>query len=56
MKIQFRKKWYVYSGVLVFLFSALYSGCFRKDESTETDEQVYATVNGIKLTESELLD
>ncbi|MBT4485507.1 MAG: hypothetical protein HOC71_17710 [Candidatus Latescibacteria bacterium] len=54
MKIPFQKKWYVNCGLLICLFSVVCSGCLDKDDSAETDEQVYATVNGTKLTESEL--
>ncbi|MFC1552123.1 peptidyl-prolyl cis-trans isomerase [Candidatus Latescibacterota bacterium] len=43
---------YVIVPFLFFLVSGVFFGCFNSDDASDVNEQVYATVNGVPLTES----
>jgi|GEM_PF-3471236 peptidyl-prolyl cis-trans isomerase C len=45
---------YFLAPVLFILGSVVLFGCFDSDDAGDADEQVYATVNGVQLTESAL--
>lgn len=52
--VRFQKNYFPYWVLITCIFSITVCGCFDSEESGETGERIYATVNGANLTESEL--
>jgi len=44
----------IFYAILIILLTIIFLGCFGSKDKDVIDEQIYATVNGIHLTESEL--
>ena len=52
--VRFQKMFFPYRVLITCILSITVCGCFDSEESGETGERIYATVNGANLTESEL--